>query len=62
MADLQPIFDSMTERFQADKAGDLNMSVHFDLRGDGGVQWYASIKDGAMDVNQGSADSTQATL
>lgn len=62
MADLQPIFDSMTERFQADKAGDLNMTVQFDLSGDGGGQWYASIKDGAMDVNQGSADSPQATL
>ena len=62
MADLQPIFDSMTERFQADKAGDLDMIVQFELSGDGGGQWYASIKDGAMDVNQGSADSPQATL
>jgi len=62
MSDLQPIFDSMTERFQADKAGDLDMIVQFDLSGDGGGQWYASIKDGAMSVDQGSADGPQATL
>jgi len=62
MADLQPIFDSMTERFQADKAGDLDMTIQFELSGDGGGQWYASIKDGAMDVNQGSVDDPQATL
>jgi putative sterol carrier protein len=62
MADLQPIFNSMTERFQADKAGDLDMTIQFELSGDGGGQWYASIKDGAMDVIQGGVDDPQATL
>lgn len=62
MADLQPIFDSMTERFQADKAGDLDMTVQFELSGDGGGQWYASIKDGSMTVDKGSIDSPSATL
>lgn len=62
MADLQGIFDSMSDRFQADKAGDLDMTVQFDLSGDGGGQWYASIKDGAMSVNSGSASDPQATL
>ena len=62
MSDLQPIFDSMTERFQADKAGDLDMTVQFELSGDGGGQWYASIKDGAMSVDQGTVDGPNATL
>lgn len=62
MADLQPIFDSMTDRFQADKAGDLDMTVQFELSGDGGGQWYASIKDGSMSVDSGVVDSPSATL
>jgi putative sterol carrier protein len=62
MADLQPIFDSMTERFKAEKAGDLNMTVQFDLSGNGGGQWYASIKDGAMMVEKGTAADPSATL
>ena len=62
MADLQPIFDSMTERFQADKAGDLDMTVQFELSGDGGGQWYVGIKDGAMAVNKGSVEAPSATL
>jgi putative sterol carrier protein len=62
MANLQPIFDSMTERFQADKAGDLDMTIQFDLAGDGGGQWYASIGDGAMTVNKGTVEAPSATL
>ena len=62
MADVQPIFDSMTERFQADKAGDLDMTIQFELSGDGGGQWYATIKDGSMTVDKGSVDDPTATL
>ena len=62
MADLQPIFDSMSERFQADKAGDLEMTIQFELSGDGGGQWYASINDGSMTVDKGSVDDPSATL
>ena len=62
MANLQPIFDSMTERFQADKAGDLDMTIQFDLGGDGGGQWYASIGDGTMTVNKGTVEAPSATL
>jgi putative sterol carrier protein len=62
MANLQTIFDSMSERFQADKAGDLDMTIQFDLSGDGGGQWYANIEDGAMSVNKGSAEAPSATL
>lgn len=62
MAELQPIFDSMSDRFQADKAGDLDMTIQFELSGDGGGEWYASIKDGAMTVEKGSVEDPQATL
>ena len=62
MANLQPIFDAMGDRFQADKAGDLDMSVQFELSGDGGGQWVASIKDGAINVEEGVGASPNATL
>lgn len=62
MADLNTIFDAMPERFQSEKAGDLDMTIQFDLSGDGGGQWYVRVKDGAIDVEQGSADSPAATM
>lgn len=62
MTDLQPIFNAMGDRFQVDKAGDLDLTVQFELSGDGGGQWYASIKDGALDVEKGTVADPQATL
>ncbi len=62
MAELQPIFDAMSGRFQSNKAGDLDLVIQFDLSGDGGGQWYATIKDGEMEVDRGTTDDPQATL
>ncbi len=62
MADLQAIFDGMSDRFQADKAGDLDMTVKFELSGEGGGEWYARIQDGSIDVEKGSVEGAAATL
>jgi putative sterol carrier protein len=62
MADLNTIFNTMPERFQSEKAGDLDMTIQFDLSGDGGGQWYVRVNDGAIDVEKGSADSPAATM
>lgn len=62
MANLEEIFKSMPERFNAEKAGDTEMTVNFDLSGEGGGQWHASINGGAFDVNKGAAESADATI
>ncbi len=62
MANLDSIFSNMSSQFQADKAGDLNMTVLFDLSGDGGGQWNAQIVDGKFDVSKGSVANPDATL
>ena len=62
MADLDSIFANMGGRFQADKAGDLDITILFDLTGDGGEQWAASISDGKLDYAKGGADNPTATL
>jgi putative sterol carrier protein len=62
MADLSTVFANMGQNFDADKAGDLNLSVAFDLTGEGGGQWYATIADGNLDTGQGSVENPSATL
>ena len=62
MADLDQIFAAMGDNFDASKAGDVKLSVQFDLSGDGGGQWYAKIADGKIDANKGSVDGADATL
>ena len=52
------IFNSMPSRFQADKAGDANMGILFDLSGDGGGQYYVDIANGQLNVNQGAPAAT----
>lgn len=57
------LFNSMTDRFQADNAGDTNMGILFDLSGDDGGQWFVNIAGGKLNVSQGApAASPTATV
>jgi putative sterol carrier protein len=62
MADLEPIFAAMSDRFQAGKAEGVDLKVQFNLTGEGGGQWYASIADGKLGVSKGVLESPAATL
>lgn len=56
------IFKNMSERFKADKAGDMNATVQFDLTGEGGGQWYVVVANGSAAVEQGTTDNPKATI
>ncbi len=62
MADLAAIFNGMKSNFNVEKASGVNSTVQFDLTGDGGGQWYATIANGSMDVQQGKAEGAAATI
>lgn len=62
MADLTNIFANMAQNFDASKAGDLNVTILFDLSGEGGGQWHAKIADGTLTYDEGAVDSPSATL
>lgn len=52
------IVATMTQRFRPEVAKDknLNVKIGYDLPGDGGGQWTAIVKDGAIEVIEGLAD------
>lgn len=56
------IFGQVADRFQADKAGDTNMALVFDLSGDNGGQWSVVVADGSCEVTDGTVDSPTATI
>lgn len=62
MATVAELFEKMPSQFQADKAGDMNAVILFDLSGEGGGQWNVKIADGACDINEGTVDSPKATV
>lgn len=62
MTTLAELFENMPARFQSDKAADTNMTLLFDLTGDGGGQWNIHIADGKLAVNEGGAADPTATV
>lgn len=62
MATIDEIFEQMPNVFKADKAGNFDATVQFDLSGESGGLWYVVIADGNAAVEKGSADDPSATI
>lgn len=62
MSDLANLFNSMPGRLNVEKAGDTDMSIVFDLSGEGGGKWNVSIANGGLTVNEGAAENPKATI
>jgi putative sterol carrier protein len=60
--EISEIFPRMVERFQADKAGDLNATIQFDLSGDNGGLYWVQIANGTCTAGEGAAENPQMTV
>jgi putative sterol carrier protein len=58
MTTVANIFNDMSSRFSAEKAGAMNATLLFDLAGENGGQYYVTIADGQLQVNQDAPGST----
>ena len=56
------LFESMPHNFKPEVAGDLNAVIQFDLTGDDGGTWTATIADGKCHVAEGPAEDPTLTL
>ncbi len=59
---VKEIFDGMPKTFIPAKAVGMNAVIQFDITGDGGGKWYASIVNGALEVLEGQHAAPQLTL
>lgn len=59
---VQEVFAAMPRQFSPDKAGDLQAVFQFDLTGEGGGQYYATIADGTCTVSEGQASNPTTTF
>ena len=62
MAATAELFERMPEFFDAEKAGDLNATVLFDLTGEGGGQWHVKGADGVCTTGEGAVEELTATI
>jgi NH3-dependent NAD+ synthetase/putative sterol carrier protein len=56
------LIEEMPQVFRADKARGVDTVIQFQLSGEGGGNWYTTIKDGACTVTEGVSDAAQATI
>ena len=62
MPTVEEIFAEMPNRIDSSKLAGIDMSIVFDLSGDGGGQWTLTVADGAANVEKGAGADPTATL
>ena len=56
------MIEEMPEDFRPERAGRADVVVQFHLTGEGGGDWYVTIKDRTCTVTEGVAPSANATM
>jgi len=62
MPSVKETFDLMPSRFKPDKAAGVNAVIQYEITGEGGGTWHATIRDGKCTVASGPATSPNLTL
>ena len=62
MATVKETFDLMPSRFKPDKAQGVNAVIQYEITGEGGGNWYATIKEGTCTVTAGTDPNPTLTL
>ena len=56
------LIEEMPETFRGERAGRANVVVQFQISGEGGGNWYVTIKDKTCTVTEGLIESADATV
>lgn len=59
---VEEVFTAMPNYFRPEQAPNTDAVIQFDLSGDNGGQYYATIANGAMTTAQGQAPTPNVTL
>lgn len=62
MATVKETFDMMASRFKPEKAAGVSAVIQYEITGESGGTWTATIKDGKCVVTSGAAASPNLTL
>ncbi len=56
------LIEEMPQVFRPNRAKGVDAVIQFQLSGEGGGNWYATIKDGTCTVTEGVSDAAHATI
>jgi putative sterol carrier protein len=56
------LIETMPAAFRPERASRVNAVIQFELSGEGGGNWYLTVKDGACTVTEGVSEVAQGTI
>lgn len=59
---VQQVFEEISEHFDPNAWGSQDAILNFDITGDGGGQWTATIINGVLTVQEGTSDAANMTV
>lgn len=62
MPTVKETFDQMASRFRPDSAKGITATIQYEITGEGGGNWSATIKDGTCAVTEGTGSNPNMTL
>jgi len=62
MATVKDTFDAMAGRFKSDRAQGVKATIQYDITGQGGGTYHATIADGKCAMREGAAAAPNLTL
>jgi len=60
--EINSIFPTMLENFDADAADGVNATIQFDLSGDNGGMYWVKINDGDVTAGEGDVEAPDMTM
>jgi len=62
MPTVREIIERMPGSFDRDAARGLFAVIQFDIGGEGGGRWHATIRDGALSIDEGTSEAASLTI
>lgn len=59
---VEAIFDTMPERFKPEKVQDVDVTIGYDITGDGGGKWLVTIQNGTLKVEKIAGDFPECSV
>ena len=56
------LIETMPAAFRPERARRVNAVIQFELSGEGGGNWYVTVKDGTCTVTEGVSEAAQGTI
>ena len=61
-ATARELFETLSDRFRTDQAGNLNATIQFDLDGAGGGAWHIQVANQKLTVFEGQAPNPSLSV